>query len=159
MSSGVSVPSAHLFSPLAKALLDGFAEAVVLFDADGHIAYANAGGRDVLERMASGASLDTKSLLPRLGRMGGRIERVTAGTVAVGHAVYVPARKADDTLADRERHAIVETLNVTGWRLTETARRLGISRTTLWRRLREWGIEAPTGSEPDGDSGQEPDAE
>jgi transcriptional regulator of acetoin/glycerol metabolism len=38
---------------------------------------------------------------------------------------------------------IVGTLHATGWRLTETARRLGISRTTLWRRLREWGVEAP----------------
>jgi lambda repressor-like predicted transcriptional regulator len=150
MSSGVSIPSGQqLFSPLARALLDGFAEAVVLFDADGHISYANAAGLEVLDRASGGASINTKSLLPRLGRMGGRVERVTAGALGIGHAVYVPVRKAEDTLAERERHAIVETLNSTGWRLTETARRLGISRTTLWRRLREWGIDAPTGQEPE----------
>jgi transcriptional regulator of acetoin/glycerol metabolism len=115
---------------------------------DGRITYANAHGRDVLERLAHGAPLNTKALLPHLGRLGGRIERITAGTVGVGHAVYVPVSK-DATLADRERRAIVETLNATGWRLTETARRLGISRTTLWRRLRLWGIDAA--SEPASD--------
>lgn len=149
MASGVSIPSGQqLFSPLARALLDGFAEAVVLFDAEGHISYANAAGVEVLDHVSGGTSLNTKSLLPRLGRMGGRVERVTAGAVGVGHAVYVPVLRAADTLAERERHAIVETLNSTGWRLTETARRLGISRTTLWRRLREWGVDAPTGHLP-----------
>jgi lambda repressor-like predicted transcriptional regulator len=156
MASGVSVPSGQqLFSPLARALLDGFAEAVVLFDAEGHISYANAAGVEVLDHVSGGASLNTKSLLPRLGRMGGRVERVTAGAVGVGHAVYVPVLHAADTLAERERHAIVETLNSTGWRLTETARRLGISRTTLWRRLREWGIDAPTGHAPQESLGSE----
>ena len=43
-------------------------------------------------------------------------------------------------MAQQERRAIVETLHATGWRLTETARRLGISRTTLWRRLRDYGV-------------------
>lgn len=151
MSSSSSVPAGpQIFSPLAKAVLDGFAEAVVLFDPDGRIIYANAPGQDVLERISSGGVLNTKVLLPHLGRLGGRIERVTAGTVPVGHAVYVPLEKPDRTLADRERRAIVETLNATGWRLTETARRLGISRTTLWRRLRLWGIDGPAASEDDG---------
>jgi transcriptional regulator of acetoin/glycerol metabolism len=122
----------------------------VLFDPDGRIIYANAPGQDVLERISSGGVLNTKVLLPHLGRLGGRIERVTAGTVPVGHAVYVPLEKPDTTLADRERRAIVETLNATGWRLTETARRLGISRTTLWRRLRLWGIDGSAASEDDG---------
>jgi transcriptional regulator of acetoin/glycerol metabolism len=144
MSSGTSAPTGpQIFSPLAKAVLDGFAEAVVLFDMDGRIIYTNAPGREVLDRVTSGGALNTKVLLPHLGRLGGRIERVTTGTVPVGHAVYVPLQRPDATLADRERRAIVETLNSTGWRLTETARRLGISRTTLWRRLRLWGIEGP----------------
>jgi transcriptional regulator of acetoin/glycerol metabolism len=79
--------------------------------------------------------------------MGGRVERIEAGAVVLGHAVYVPVHDAPDTLADQERRTIVETLNSTGWKLTETARRLGISRTTLWRRLRAWGIESPHTSE------------
>src|SRR5256884_1759115 len=35
---------------------------------------------------------------------------------------------------------IFDTLEVTHGKLAETARRLGISRTTLWRRLRAYGL-------------------
>jgi len=45
-----------------------------------------------------------------------------------------------DCWADREREAILDTLEVTHGKLAETARRLGISRTTLWRRLRAYGL-------------------
>ena len=137
----------QLFSPLARALLDGFNEAVILFDPDGRLVYTNRGGQDLLETITGGAELDTRTLLPRLGRMGGRIERLVVGDLALGHAVYVPGARAAERLETREREAIVGTLHATGWRLTETARRLGISRTTLWRRLRDWGIEAPTDGE------------
>lgn len=139
----------HVFSPLARAVLDGFAEAVILFDPDGHVRHANQGGKLVLAGLERHGRLDTRSLLPRLGRRGGRVERLQAGEVFLGHAVYLPApdRDGGHTLAARERAAIVETLHATGWRLTETARRLGISRTTLWRRLRDYGLR------PDGDGG------
>lgn len=133
----------QLFSPLARAVFDRFGEAVILFDPDGRLVYANRGGRNVLDSITNNGQLDTRSLLPRLGRMGGRVERLSAGDLTLGHAVYVPGAPNAASLANRERDAIVGTLHATGWRLTETARRLGISRTTLWRRLREWGIEAP----------------
>jgi PAS domain-containing protein len=133
----------QVFSPLARAVFDRFGEAVVLFDPEGHVTYANRSGRDVLDRLTRDGVLDTKTLLPRLGRMGGRIERLAAGEIVLGHAVYLAVPRDADTLAEREREMIVGTLHATGWRLTETARRLGISRTTLWRRLREWGVEAP----------------
>ena len=143
MSVPDTVSRPQLFSPLARALFDRFAEAVVFFDCDGRVTYANARGRDLLARLTDNGALDTRSLLPRLGRMGGRIERLASGSMALGHAVYIPVQQSAETLASREREAIVGTLNATGWRLTETARRLGISRTTLWRRLREWGVEPP----------------
>jgi len=143
MSVPDTVSRPQLFSPLARAVFDRFAEAVVLFDADGRVTYANTRGRDLLDRLTDNGALDTGSLLPRLGRMGGRIERLATGSLALGHAVYIPIQESAETLASRERDAIVGTLNATGWRLTETARRLGISRTTLWRRLREWGVEPP----------------
>lgn len=141
---------AGVFSPFARAVMDGFAEAVVLFDAHGRLLYANVGGRRLLDALGdtNGAS---GALLPRLGRRGGRVERLALGGVLVGHAVYLPAPAAPgetSTLADRERAAIAETLEATGGRLTETARRLGISRTTLWRRMRDWHM-APDGDEPD----------
>jgi transcriptional regulator of acetoin/glycerol metabolism len=128
---------------LARALFDHFGEAMVVFDADGRLSYANASGQATLDRLAGGGPLDTSTLLQRLGRLGGRVERITAGGVLLGHAVYVTGPQVTDTLAERERQAILAALTATGWRFTETARRLGISRTTLWRRLREWGIEPP----------------
>lgn len=133
----------QVFSPLARALLDRFSEAVILFDPEGRMMYTNRGGQDLLETITGGGALDTRTLLPRLGRMGGRIERLVVGDLTLGNAVFVPGARAAERLETREREAIVGTLHATGWRLTETARRLGISRTTLWRRLRDWGIEAP----------------
>jgi lambda repressor-like predicted transcriptional regulator len=147
MSTQDSAGRPQVFSPLARAVFDRFNEAVILFDPDGRLVYANKGGRDLLESLSGNGELDTRSLLPRLGRRGGRVERLSAGALTLGNAVFVPGSPSPETLATRERDAIVGTLHATGWRLTETARRLGISRTTLWRRLREWGIEAPPGGD------------
>src|SRR4030042_592757 len=41
-----SMPS--VFSPLAKALLDGFSEGVVVFDAEGRLLYTNQPAREAL---------------------------------------------------------------------------------------------------------------
>ena len=138
--SGATTPSgATLFSPLARTVMDRFHEAVILFDGDGRLSYANRPGREALEIVAGENGLNSRSLLQKLGRLGARIERLEVGEMVLGHAVYL-SKPAARTLAEQERRAIVETLNVTGWRLTETARRLGISRTTLWRRLRQYGV-------------------
>jgi transcriptional regulator of acetoin/glycerol metabolism len=58
----------------------------------------------------------------------------------MGEAMFLPAIEGPTTLADREKQAIVRTLDVHEWRLAETAKALGISRTTLWRRLRAYGL-------------------
>ena len=42
-------PLPSVFSPLAKALLDGFSEGVVVFDASGKVLYANSQARAQLE--------------------------------------------------------------------------------------------------------------
>jgi transcriptional regulator of acetoin/glycerol metabolism len=55
-----------------------------------------------------------------------------------GEAVFLVGDSAP-TLAEQERQAILGALAATGGRLAEAARRLGISRTTLWRRLRAYG--------------------
>src|SRR4051812_50026614 len=62
-----SMPS--VFSPLAKALLDGFSEGVVVFDAEGRLLYANQPARQAME----GLDLpDTATdLQPRLAAIGG----------------------------------------------------------------------------------------
>ena len=55
-------------------------------------------------------------------------------------AMFVPGVAGPTTLAAREKEAIVKTLDAHGWKLAETARHLGISRTTLWRRLKAYGL-------------------
>jgi transcriptional regulator of acetoin/glycerol metabolism len=71
---------------------------------------------------------------------GGRARPLKQGSMELGEAVFLPEGDHGRTLAERERQAILDTLEVTHGKLAETARRLGISRTTLWRRLRAYGL-------------------
>jgi transcriptional regulator of acetoin/glycerol metabolism len=62
------------------------------------------------------------------------------GTLELGEAMFLPAIEGPTTLAEREKEAIVKSLDAHSWRLAETAKSLGISRTTLWRRLKAYGL-------------------
>ena len=127
-----------VFSPLAKAVLDGFSEGVVVFDRDAHILYANQPARDALREMD--LSEGAPDLQPRLAALGGRLSPLRIGALELGEAMFIPGIAGPTTLADREKEAIVKTLDAHGWKLAETARQLGISRTTLWRRLKAYGL-------------------
>lgn len=131
-------------SPLAQAVLETVNDALLVLDQSGRVVYANGAGQAVLR--AEGLGSMSPDVLPMLGRRGARVTPLWVNGTKLGEAVFVPVRgdASDDagarTLADREREAILETLQATGWKLTESARRLGISRTTLWRRLNAYGI-------------------
>ncbi len=127
-----------VFSPLAKAVLDGFSEGVVVFDRDARILYANQPAREALREMD--LSEGAPDLQPRLAALGGRLSPLRIGTLELGEAMFIPGIAGPTTLADREKEAIVKTLDAHGWKLAETARQLGISRTTLWRRLKAYGL-------------------
>src|SRR3990172_8503968 len=123
-------------SPLLRALLDSFAEGVVVFASDGRMAFANEAARRTVTALGNGGA--STELKPQLVALGGRVAPLrTSGSLAA-EAVFLPAGVGGRTLAERERQAILDTLQGTRGKLAETGRRLGISRTTLWRRLRAY---------------------
>lgn len=129
-------PLPSVFSPLAKALLDAFSEAVIVFDPQGKVLYANEQARELgLDLTQPGSDL-----MPVLAELGGRLKPIRVGNLDLGEAMFIQGSVGPTTLADREREAIVRSLDEHGWRLAETAKSLGISRTTLWRRLRAYGL-------------------
>ncbi len=132
-------PLPSVFSPLAKALLDGFSEGVVVFDPDGRMLYANTPAREAMKEMVDPGE-EPGSLMPRLASLGGRLRPLRVGAIELGEAMFIPGIDGPTTLADRERDAIVRTLDSHSWKLAETAKSLGISRTTLWRRLKAYGL-------------------
>ena len=129
-------PLPSVFSPLAKAVLDAFSEAVVVFDTQGKLLYANQPARELGLDLGKPVS----DLLPELADRGGRLKPLRVGNLDLGEAMFLQGSVGPTTLADREREAIVRSLDDHGWRLAETAKSLGISRTTLWRRLRAYGL-------------------
>src|SRR5213595_1556324 len=98
-------------SLIVRAVLDARDEAIVIVDARGGTLYLNAAAR-------------ARRAVP-----------LRLGDGVLGDVIIVP-QKSSQRWADQERQAIQETLQQTGGKCAETARRLGISRTTLWRRLK-----------------------
>jgi transcriptional regulator with AAA-type ATPase domain len=137
---GSPTPLPSVFSPLAKALLDGFSEGVVVFDPHGKVVYANSQAKHQLEGVIDLAVESADDLEPRLAALGGRLRPLRVGALELGEAMFLPAIEGPTTLAEREKEAIVKSLDTHGWRLAETAKSLGISRTTLWRRLKAYGL-------------------
>lgn len=122
---------------LLQAVVEALGVGVVVFDQDGRMAYATAKAQKLLGSFAGLAP--GEQLLRELLERGGRRVPLQLGPGNLGEAVVLPGAETP-TLAERERLAILETLQATQWRLAEAARYLGISRTTLWRRLKAYGL-------------------
>ena len=121
------------FSPLVRAVIDSVSEGIVIFDQQGRLLYANSSAR----RAIDGQNGDMRN---RLQSLGARFSPLKNGAQSLGEAAILPPA-GPLTLAERERQAITTTLQDTSGKLAETARRLGISRTTLWRRLKSYGLD------------------
>jgi transcriptional regulator of acetoin/glycerol metabolism len=125
--------------PLARAILDHVADGVVVLDGGGHPLFVNESAR-LLLGVSPPDTIAGDDLRDRALAHGGRSVPLPLESGLPGEAVVVPA-VGEGTLAQRERQAILGALDATHGRLAETARRLGISRTTLWRRLKAYGLE------------------
>jgi transcriptional regulator of acetoin/glycerol metabolism len=121
---------------IVRAVLDAREEQIAVFDADIRVLYLNA--RASGHAGPDGASADGAGLRAKLLARRGRAVTLQSGGAVLGEILLVPNHELRPW-AHREREAIRETLARAGGKRGETARRLGISRTTLWRRLRENG--------------------
>lgn len=139
----------------ASALFDSIGEVLLCVDGDMRIAYAPDGLRDVI-----GAPLAAilGSEVDALARLGHRAEtRAVMHTARGDRGVFVrlaPHVGHRDLLhevryvlvlhpldePDNERSRIIAALEASRWRRDAAARSLGISRATLWRKMREYGL-------------------
>ncbi|HET7790494.1 MAG TPA: helix-turn-helix domain-containing protein [Gemmatimonadales bacterium] len=141
-NAGVTPTPAQPFpSQIGRAVMDALGEGLVVFDAAGKALYLNTRARQALGVNQNATAPRAEQLRPRLSALGARTVPLKAGPAELGEAVFVPTSDGPRTLAEQEREAIVDTLRATSGKLAETARRLGISRTTLWRRLKAYGLD------------------
>jgi transcriptional regulator of acetoin/glycerol metabolism len=133
-------PPASLELPaLVRVILDNVADGVVVLDRGGRPLFVNESAK-LLLGVSPLEGVGGNDLRDRALAHGGRLVPFATESGVPGEAVVVPAA-GEGTLAERERLAILSALDATQGRLAETARRLGISRTTLWRRLKTYGLE------------------
>ena len=115
--------------------LDAVSDAVVVCDRQGSVLLAN---RPARELFGSPVPMSRTEILRHPLSSGAREQQLPNAAVVV-----IPRSKGPLSLAERERVAIEQALSESGWQLAIAARRLGISRTTLWRRLKQYGMQRP----------------
>jgi transcriptional regulator of acetoin/glycerol metabolism len=114
--------------------LDAVSDAVIVCDREGTVLYANRGAKELF-----GGSVATRADIMRHPLATAAREQQVAGA-----AVFVvPRPRTPLTLAERERQDIEQALAESRWQLAIAARNLGISRTTLWRRLKQYRLSRP----------------
>ena len=139
-----ALPPPVSFAPLGEAVMESFSDGLVVFDSYGRVVYANEHARRMVGIEGDLAAQRAEVLRRRLLALGGRVASLRSGAATLGEAVFLPRADPPRTLAEQERQAIIDALQEKQGRLADTARRLGISRTTLWRRLKAYGLRPDT---------------
>ena len=122
-------------SDVLASALDAVSDAVVVCDRAGAVVHTNRGARELFGRGVPSNRADV--LRHPLAAVA---HEQQLGSAAV---VVIPRSRSALTLAQRERQDIELALAEAGWQLAVAARKLGISRTTLWRRLKQYGLARP----------------
>ncbi len=94
--------------------------------------------KNVIERAVLIANGDI--LLPELIVTIDSEKKVTTGTIHMGNNGENNEEPNTRSLASIEKQHIQKVLNETSWRRTEAAKILGINRTTLYNKIREYGL-------------------
>jgi Bacterial regulatory protein, Fis family len=129
--------AAERLPPMVRALLEAQDDGVVIFGTQGDVVYLNAAA-EASRPPAVAPFAESSRFRAELVARGGRVVPLRCDGKLLGEMIVVPRPRAT-TWAEQEREAIREALHETGGRRVAAARRLGISRTTLWRRLRTGG--------------------
>ncbi len=115
--------------------LDAVSDAVLVCDRQGAVLLANRPARELFGPLVPASRSEV--LRHPLGAAA-KEQQLPTGAVVV-----IPRQRSPLSLAERERLAIEQALGESSWQLALAARRLGISRTTLWRRLKQYGMQRP----------------
>ena len=122
-----------LLPEIVRAVLDAREESIAVFDREGEAIYLNA---PATAAYGAAASHNGNGLRARMLASRGRAVPLDVGGSVLGEILIVPNNESR-LWEHREREAIQETLARSRGKRGEAARQLGISRTTLWRRLRD----------------------
>jgi transcriptional regulator of acetoin/glycerol metabolism len=98
-----------------------------------------------LSRMARDRGLEALEgvLISAVAAAGERIEESHLPVDGYQTALVDDLLRAPNPLAALEEHVLREVLERCGWRMQEAAERVGVSRVTLWRKMKDLGIDRP----------------
>lgn len=104
-----------------------------------------------LGRFARGNGFESleKVLVAAVAAANGRVEVEHLPTDGYSSHLVDELLQTENPLAALENRLLTEVLHRSGWRMQEAADRLGVSRVTLWRKLKDHGIERPECGEGD----------
>jgi len=98
-----------------------------------------------LSRLACGSGLEglERALVAAVAAADGKIDEEHVPADGYSSHLVDELLQHENPLAALEGRLLTEVLHRSGWRMQEAADRLGVSRVTLWRKLKDHGIERP----------------